>query len=187
MTKRRVDLLVLSSKETVTLGDGTMPDELGVIEDGGVAVKGGKIVQAASSQLLERKFSAPRIIKAYDEIILPGFVDPHTHLVFNGSREDEFQSRVSGVPYLDILKKGGGILETVHRTRSTSQADLLSMASKRLDSFLEAGSTTVEVKSGYGLRTSDELKILETTQRLARDHPCRVIPTFLGAHAIPPE
>jgi len=187
MTKRRVDLLVLGSTQTVTVNSEGASDDLGVVEDGGVAVKGGRIVQAAASQLLERKFSASKTINAYDEIILPGFVDPHTHLVFNGSREDEFQARVSGVPYIEVLKRGGGILETVQKTRRTSGAELFSDASKRLDNLLEAGSTTVEIKSGYGLRTSDELKILQTIRNLSQTHPCRVIPTFLGAHAIPPE
>ncbi len=187
MTKVRVDTLVIGSKETVTLNSETGSDDLGVIEDGGVAIKGGKIVQAASSQLLQRKFNASRIVEADDEIILPGFVDPHTHLVFNGSREDEFQLRLNGVPYIEVLKRGGGILETVGKTRLTGASELFSLATKRLDSFLEAGSTSVEVKSGYGLRTNEELKILETIKELSRNHPCRVIPTFLGAHAIPPE
>ncbi len=187
MTKVRVDTLVIGSKETVTLNGETGSDDLGIIEVGGVAIKGGKIVQAASSQLLERKFNASRIVEADDEIILPGFVDPHTHLVFNGSREDEFQLRLDGVPYIEVLKSGGGILETVRKTRLTGASELFSVAIKRLDSFLEAGSTSVEVKSGYGLRTNEELKILETMRELSRKHPCRVIPTFLGAHAIPPE
>lgn len=186
MAKQRVDLLIVGSKETVTV-NGETSDDLGIVEDGGVAVKDGKIVQAASSQLLERKFTALRVVEANDEIILPGFVDPHTHLVFNGSREDEFQMRLEGVPYIEVLKRGGGILETVRKTRLTSSDELLSLATKRLDGFLEAGSTTVEVKSGYGLRTNEEMKILETISKLSKNHPCQVVATFLGAHAVPPD
>ncbi len=186
MAKQRVDLLILGSKETVSLNGETSSD-LGIVEDGGVAVKNGKIIQTASSQLLERKYAPSRVIEANDKIILPGFVDPHTHLVFNGSREDEFQMRLEGVPYIELLKRGGGILETVRKTRLTSGDELLSLATGRLDGFLEAGSTTVEVKSGYGLQTSEEMKILETIRQLSKEHPCHVIATFLGAHAIPPD
>jgi imidazolonepropionase len=93
--------------------------------------------------------------------------------------------RLGGVSYLDVLKKGGGILETVRRTQLSYMAELVSIGLKRLDRFLEAGSTTVEVKSGYGLRTLEELKILRAIRELSRTHPCRVVPTFLGAHAIP--
>jgi len=184
MVKSRVDLLVLGSRETVTV-DGNSAEDLGVIEDGGVAIKAGEIVQAAASQLLERKFEAKTVIDASDQIILPGLVDPHTHLVFNGSREDEFQLRIGGVPYMEILKRGGGILETVRKTRLSSESELVSLGLQRMDSFIEAGSTTVEAKSGYGLRTLEELKILKTMRDLSRLHPCRLVPTFLGAHAIP--
>ena len=184
MVKSRVDLLVLGSRETVTV-DGNSAEDLGVIEDGGVAIKAGEIVQAAASQLLERKFEAKTVIDAFDQIILPGLVDPHTHLVFNGSREDEFQLRIGGVPYMEILKRGGGILETVRKTRLSSESELVSLGLQRMDSFIEAGSTTVEAKSGYGLRTLEELKILKTMRDLSRLHPCRLVPTFLGAHAIP--
>ncbi len=185
MVKSRVDLLVLNSRETVTV-DGDGIQDIGVIEDGGVAIKGGKVVQAAASQLLERKFEARTIIDASGEIVLPGLVDPHTHMVFNGSREDEFQLRLSGVPYMEILKKGGGILETVRKTRLSTQSELASIGVKRLDSFIEAGSTTIEVKSGYGLQTPDELKIMRAIRDLSALHPCRLVPTFLGAHAVPP-
>ncbi len=192
--KSRVDLLILGSRETVTV-DGNCAEDLGVIENGGVAIKAGGIVQAAASQLLERKFEAKTVIDASDQIILPGLVDPHTHLVFNGSREDEFQLRISGVPYMEILKRGGGILETVRKTRLSSESELVSLGLqrielvslglRRMDSFIEAGTTTVEAKSGYGLRTFEELKILRTMRDLSRLHPCRLVPTFLGAHAIP--
>jgi len=186
MVKRRVDVLVLNSNETITLDSPDPERGLGVVDNGGVAIDQGKIVLAASTELLERKFRARRTIDAEDEIILPGFVDPHTHLVFAGARDGEFQLRISGVTYMDVLRKGGGIIETVNHTRQASSESLFQSGMQRLDTCLESGSTTVEIKSGYGLREDSELKILRTIQRLKRDHPCNIVPTFMGAHAVPP-
>jgi len=183
-TKRRIDLLILDSKETITLASST-EDELGIIDGGGVAIDKGRIVTAASSQLLERKFSASRHLLATDEIILPGFVDPHTHLIFQGSREEEFQRRLGGASYLEVLRRGGGIIETVNKTRQTTPTELLSIAQNRLNSMIEAGTTTLEMKSGYGLSLEDELKILRVIRQLKRQNLCQVASTFLGAHAIP--
>src|SRR5713226_849649 len=185
MVKKRVDILVLNSKETVTLESRDRENGLGIVDDGGVAIRQGKIVLAASTQLLERKFRARRTIDAEDEIILPGFVDPHTHLVFDGAREAEFQLRIAGVPYMDILRKGGGIIETVNHTRQATPESLFQSGTRKLDTCLESGSTTVEIKSGYGLRECDETKILRTVQRLRKHHPCHIVPTFMGAHAVP--
>jgi len=183
-TKRRIDLLILDSKETITLASST-EDQLGIIDGGGVAIDKGRIVSAASSQLLERKFSASRHLLATDEIILPGFVDPHTHLIFQGSREEEFQRRLGGVSYLEVLQRGGGIIETVNKTRQTTPTELLSIAQNRLNSMIEAGTTTLEMKSGYGLSLEDELKILRVIRQLKRQNMCQVASTFLGAHAVP--
>jgi imidazolonepropionase len=186
MVKRRVDVLVLNSNETITLDSPDSEKGLGVVDNGGVAINQGKVVLAASTELLERKFRARRIIDAEDEIILPGFVDPHTHLVFAGARDAEFQLRIGGVSYMDVLRKGGGIIETVNRTRQASSESLFRSGKQRLDTCLESGSTTVEIKSGYGLRDDDELKILRTIHRLKKYHPCHIVPTFMGAHAVPP-
>ncbi len=171
--------------ETITV-DRSEQDDLGIIDEGGLAIDNGRIVEAASSQLLERKYSASRHISTSGEILLPGFIDPHTHLVFHGSREEEFRLRQEGASYLEILGNGGGIMETVNRTRETSQAELLSIAQHRLDTAIESGTTTLEIKSGYGLRLYDELKILRTIRQLQRKNLCRIAATFLGAHAIPP-
>jgi imidazolonepropionase len=185
MVKKRVDVLVLNSNETITLDSPDNENGLGVIDNGGVAINQGKIVLAASTQLLERKFRPRRTVNAEGEIILPGFVDPHTHLVFDGGREAEFQLRIAGVPYMDVLRKGGGIIETVNHTRQASPESLFQSGRQRLDTCLESGSTTVEIKSGYGLREADELKILRTIQCLKKYHPCRIVATFMGAHAVP--
>ncbi|TMI74681.1 imidazolonepropionase [Candidatus Bathyarchaeota archaeon] len=179
-----MDLLILDSKETITV-DNSVDDDLGIIDAGGVAVDEGKIVETASSQLLEQKYSASRHLLATGEIVLPGFVDPHTHLVFDGSREEEFQQRLEGASYLDILRKGGGIMETVNRTRQTSQVELLAIAQRRLNTMVEAGTTTLEIKSGYGLRLEDELKILRVIRQLGKQNLCKIAATFLGAHSIP--
>src|SRR3989454_8115199 len=186
MVKSRVDVLVLNSNETITLDSRDSGTGLGVVDNGGVAINQGKIVLAASTELLERKFRARRTIDAEDEIILPGFVDPHTHLVFAGARDAEFQSRIEGASYLDVLRKGGGIIETVNRTRQASSESLFQSGKRRLDMCLESGSTSVEIKSGYGLRDDEELKILRTIQRLKKYHPIAIVPTFMGAHAVPP-
>ncbi|OLD08903.1 MAG: imidazolonepropionase [Crenarchaeota archaeon 13_1_40CM_3_52_4] len=151
--------------ETITLNNSTEND-LGIIDAG-------------------RKFSASKHVLATGEIVLPGFVDPHTHLVFQGSREEEFQQRLGGDSYLDILRKGGGIMETVNKTRETSPPELLSIAQRRLNTMIEAGTTTIEIKSGYGLRLDEELKILRVIRQLKRQNPCRIAATFLGAHSIP--
>src|SRR6266436_4808242 len=186
MVKKRVDVLVLNSNETITLDSPENENGLGIVDHGGVEIKQGKIVLAASTDLLERKFRAGRTIDVENEIILPGFVDPHTHLVFAGARDTEFQLRIEGVSYMEILRKGGGIIETVNRTRQASPESLFQFGQQRLDTCLESGSTTVEIKSGYGLREDDELKILRTLQRLREYHPCNIVPTFMGAHAVPP-
>lgn len=117
--------------------------------------------------------------------MLPGFVDPHTHLVFQGSREEEFQHRQEGASYLDILKKGGGIIETVNKTCQTSQPELVAIARRRLNVATESGTTTIEIKSGYGLETQQEIKILNTIRQLKKTSQTRIAGTFLGAHAIP--
>ena len=186
MVKKQVDVLVLNSNETITLDSPDSENGLGVIDNGGVAINQGKVVLAASTEMLERKFRSRRTIDAEDEIILPGFVDPHTHLVFAGARDAEFQLRIEGVSYMDVLREGGGIIETVNRTRQASADSLFRSGKRRLDTCLESGSTTVEIKSGYGLRDDEEVKILKTVSRLKKYHSCRIVPTFMGAHAVPP-
>ena len=186
MVKKRVDVVIMNSNETITIDSPDTETGLGIIDNGGVAINKGKITLAASTDLLERKFRARRTMDAEDQIILPGFVDPHTHLIFAGAREAEFQLRIAGASYMDVLRKGGGIIETVNRTRQASSESLFQSGKQRLDKCLESGSTTVEIKSGYGLRDDDELRILRTIQRLQKYHPCRTVPTFMGAHAVPP-
>src|SRR5262245_60937337 len=118
---------------------------------------------------------------------MPGFVDAHTHLVFAGNRLDDFERRARGDTYEQIAKAGGGIWSTVEKTRAASEAELLVESRKHAEWFLSCGTTTVEAKSGYGLSLEDELKILRVTGRLKGETPLEIVPTFLGAHAVPRE
>ena len=119
--------------------------------------------------------------------IIPGFVDPHTHMCFAARREEEFILRLEGMDYLEILERGGGILSSVRAVRETSEAELFLMARRHAESALRLGTTTLEIKSGYGLDTESELKMLRVIERIGRELPVDVVPTFLGAHAIPEE
>jgi imidazolonepropionase len=184
----------VNADELVTLNGGSQRPrvgkemrELGIIHDGGIAIKDGRIMAVGKSADVRNNVKAENVISANGKTVLPGFVDPHTHLVFAGSREDEFQMRIEGAYYLEILSTGGGILKTVRDTRKASGDKLVEVGLKRLDEMLEYGTTTVEGKSGYGLETRSELKILEVMKRLNQLHTVDIVPTFLGAHAIPPE
>ncbi|MGC8939319.1 MAG: imidazolonepropionase [Candidatus Bathyarchaeia archaeon] len=192
--REKVDLLVVNANELVTLsGENEKPRvgkqmrELGIIHNGGLAIKDGRIAAVGKTSEITKAFRAETIISADGKTVLPGFVDAHTHLVFAGSREDEFQMRVEGAYYMEILSAGGGILKTVRDTRRTSADKIIDFGLKTLDIMLEHGTTTVEAKSGYGLTTKDELKLLEIINRLTQLHSVDVVPTFMGAHAIPTE
>jgi imidazolonepropionase len=192
--KEKADLLIVDAEELVTLAGGSQKSrigkqmqELGIINNGGLAIKDGRIIAVGKTSDVTKAFKAENVIRANGKIVLPGFVDPHTHLVFAGSREDEFQMRVKGAYYMVILSSGGGILKTVKETRKASAEKLVDLGLKTLDVILEHGTTTAEAKSGYGLTTKDELKILEVMKRLDQLHAVDIVPTFLGAHAIPPE
>jgi imidazolonepropionase len=193
-SRETADLLIVNANELVTVAGGSEKPrtskqmrDVGIIHDGCLAVKDGRIVAVGKTAEVTKAFRAGTVISANGKTILPGFVDPHTHLVFAGSREDEFQMRVEGASYLEILNAGGGILKTVRETRKASVDKLVDIGIGTLDVMLEHGTTTVEAKSGYGLATKDELKILEATRRVNQLHTVDVVSTFLGAHAIPPE
>jgi len=192
----RADLLIFAGKVVTSTGASAKPltgEEFGqikVIDQGAVAVKDGKIVAVGPEKEVEEKYpqeQARRVIEAPGKTLTPGLIDPHTHTVFGGSREDEFALRISGVPYLEILKKGGGILDTVRATRETPYVELLEKSRKNLDRMLGQGTTTAEVKSGYGLDLDTEMKMLQVIKQLDAEHFMDLDPTFLGAHALPPE
>src|SRR5207253_5405466 len=136
---------------------------------------------------LQPASSDEQIVEATNKTVLPGFIDSHTHLISIGSREAEFEQRLQGKTYQQIAAAGGGIHATVRRVREASKEDLKAAARKRLERLMQFGVTTVEVKSGYGLTLRDELKSLEVLAELNSEGPCELVPTFLGAHAVPPE
>ncbi len=192
--KESVDLLIVNANELITLKDGSerprtgkQMQSLGIIRNGCLAAKDGRIIAVGKTSEIRKEFRAENIISASGKTVMPGFVDPHTHLVFAGSREDEFQMRVEGASYMEILNTGGGILKTVKQTRRAGVDRLVDFGFKTLDGMLEHGTTTVEAKSGYGLTVKDELKILRVIKHLNQMHTVDVVPTFLGAHAVPPE
>jgi len=189
------DLLIVHASELVTLrgprrarAKAEMSD-LAIIRDGAVAVSGGVIVDVGrtDSVLKEHGAGDVEIIDATDRTVLPGFVDPHTHLVYAGSREFELELKARGKGYLEILQEGGGILRTVSDTRLASPGTLFKESAKRLESMISHGTTTVEAKSGYGLDRTVELRLLETARKLGEEYPVTIVPTYLGAHAVPPE
>jgi imidazolonepropionase len=161
--------------------------DLGLIENGALAIDGGRIVAVGPSDELRATYPADDEIDASGRVIVPGLVDPHTHLVWAGDRAAEFEQRVAGATYMQIMQAGGGINATVRRTRAASLDELVAGTLSRLDRMLALGTTTVEAKTGYGLDTASELKLLEALFRADRQHPVDVVPTFLGAHATPPE
>ena len=191
------DLLIRNAQQLVTLSSfrsgprcGAVMEDLGIIEEGAVGVRGGNIVSVGETgEVLSRvKLSQGGVeVDATGRVVMPGFVDAHTHPVFIGSREDEFEQRIRGATYQEIARKGGGIRATVRKVREASKEELYETALPRLDRMLEYGTTTIEAKSGYGLSTEAELKLLEVLRDLNKTHPLDVVPTFLGAHEVPDE
>lgn len=188
-------LLIRNIAQLVTVASGGKPwktreemRNIGVLEGASVLVENGTIIAIGPEKDLASK-TAPdaEILDGSDRIALPGFVDSHTHLVFAGSRENEFALRAEGKSYQEIAERGGGILSTVKATRAASKRDLKKLAARRLDDLLQHGTTTVEIKSGYGLDPDTEIKMLEVINDLSKEHYTTVVATFLGAHAFPPE
>ncbi len=184
-------LALLHASQLVTLAGPKRPRvgkelaELGITRDAGILIRDGKIDIVGSSDEIEKKSKGAEVVDLGGRVVLPGFVDAHTHLVFAGDRLDDFERRARGETYEQIAKAGGGIWSTVERTRAATEDELLKQAKKHADWFLKCGTTTVEAKSGYGLTLEDELKILRVMRRLNDEMPIEVVPTFLGAHAVP--
>jgi len=194
-------LALLHASQLLTLAGPKRPrvgkelSELGIIRDGGMLIRDGKIDMVGPSDQIEKSLTAlghqvpeggknVEIVDLGGRVALPGFVDAHTHLVFGGNRLDDFERRTRGETYEQIAKAGGGIWSTVEKTRVANEEELFEFTKKRLDWFLECGTTTIEAKSGYGLTVEDELKILRVVRRLNDETPLEIVSTFLGAHAI---
>lgn len=188
-----IDLLIRDASQLVTCAAGDKPlrgpamRDVGLIPQGAVAIYQGRIVAVGRSKSLGARFRAKRTLDAAGKVVCPGFVDPHTHVVYAGERLDEFELRIQGASYMEIMQAGGGIASTMKATRSATLDALVNQSRTRLDTMLALGTTAVEVKSGYGLDLPTELKMLQAIESLDQSHPVDLLPTFLGAHAVPPE
>ncbi len=188
-----IDLLIHGAAQLATCyspaGAKRGPDmrDVGLIHDGAVAVHEGRILAAGDSDGLRERYRGRENIDASGKVVCPGFVDPHTHVVYAGDRVDEFEQRVQGATYMEIMAAGGGIASTMAATRQASLVDLVLQSQPRLEAMLALGTTTVEIKTGYGLTVEDELKMLAAIELLAEEVTTDLVPTFLAAHAVPPE
>jgi len=193
--RRTADLIVLNASELVTMATPVPPKRgqqmgsIGAISDGAVAIRGPHVLATGTTAEIKAAFSQKkgRPLDASGKTVIPGFVDPHAHIVFAGTRENEMVMKLEGKTYMDILKAGGGIHRTVRATRAASEKELLAGTLKTLDRMLLHGTTTTEGKSGYGLDRDTELRSLIVMEMAARRHPVEIVPTFLGAHSVPPE
>lgn len=187
-----IDLLVLGAAEvtTPTGNEARLGAELGdvkVIENGAVAVDDGRVLEVGPEKELRARYSPERTLDAGGGTVLPGLIDAHTHPVFAGTREREFEQRVAGASYLEIAQAGGGIASSLEGVRGADLTRLTMLLLERADRFLAAGTTTLEAKTGYGLTLEDELRGLEAIAAADRAHPIDLVPTCLAAHAYPPE
>ena len=189
----KADLLIVHATQLVTCANdrrakrGEQMRDVGIIADGAVAVKDGRILDVGTTADIRARYESEGVIDASGRVVCPGFVDAHTHAVFAGDRLDDFESRIQGKTYMEILAAGGGIMSTARATRAATADELYALAAHRLDVMLHNGTTTAEIKTGYGLDIATERKMFDVIARLDREHPITVRPTFLGAHAVPPE
>ncbi len=189
---KNITNLVTCENPTQKPKSGKEQSEVGLIVDGYIIINGNKILHKGrmnelKNVLRNNKLKITNEIEAKGNVILPGFIDTHTHFVFAGSRSDEYEMRIKGYTYEEIASKGGGIRATVKAIRNTQKEELKKLTIKRLKKFVEYGTTTIEGKSGYGLDLKNEIKILEIIKSLNKNNPYHLdlFPTFLGAHAIP--
>lgn len=188
-----IDLIVKDCSELHTMKGperarvGEEMKDTGLIENGAIAIGGDDIIEVGTTEEIEKRYEAEQVVDASGKTVVPGFVDPHTHLVYSGSREDELMMKIKGKSYMEILEAGGGIIRTVNATREASKEELKRSMEKRMDTMLEHGTTTAEAKSGYGLDLDNEVKCLEVINEMSEEHPIDLVPTYLGAHSLPPE
>lgn len=190
-----LNLALINIKQLVTVPargkrvkTGADMSDLGLIENAAVIVENEKITWCGRMEDLSMSaLKESDVLDCLDRVVMPGFVDAHTHLVFAGNREEEFSMRAAGLTYQEIASRGGGILNTVQQVRATTKKDLKKIARKRIAAIMRHGTTTVEIKSGYGLDMENEIKLLETINELKKEEVITIVVTFLGAHAYPPE
>ncbi|HPM02570.1 MAG: imidazolonepropionase [Candidatus Cloacimonetes bacterium] len=190
---KQIDLVIYNIKELISLQGPNRPrcgaemSELGIMNQVSIAVHEGKILEIGDNDSIQQKYAASEMIDASDCVVMPGFVDPHTHPVFVNTRENEFEMRIMGKTYVEISQSGGGILSSIRAVRQASEAELFELAKKRINRMIECGTTAIEAKSGYGLSTESELKMLRVIKRLQEEMPIDIAVTFMGAHEIPQE
>lgn len=189
-----IDLLVYNASQLCTIPThdggpqrGHALGDLGIIPNGAVAIDNGQIVAVGSSDELLSAYEAATRIDAEGRLVTPGLIDPHTHAVWGGNRADEFERRIAGTTYQQIMAEGGGIRATMRATREADLTALIEAAKPRLLTMMQHGATTIEVKTGYGLETRAELNMLNAIAVLDTELPVDLVPTFLGGHAVPPE
>jgi len=188
--RKASQLITLKGSSNAPL-TGEKMGELHIIENGSVWIENGKIMAVGTDEELAQQYKdrmdETDIIDASGKTVTPGFIDPHTHLVYAGSRENEFNMRLNGATYMEIMNAGGGIHATTRATREADEETLFNESKHRLDQFLKHGVTTIEAKSGYGLSLEHELKQLQVAKKLNEAHPIDIVSTFMGAHAVPSE
>ncbi|MCK5793917.1 MAG: imidazolonepropionase [Anaerolineales bacterium] len=184
-------MLIHSASQVLTLAGGPQRGDrlgdLGLIQDGAVLFRDGRILETGPSEELLRKYSDEEKQDAAGKVVMPGFVDPHTHVIWAGDRSAEFEKRLGGKTYLEILEEGGGIISTVRATRKASLKDLKDQTRDRIRNMFKYGTTTLEAKSGYGLDQETEQKMLQALLELDQEEVPDIVITYLGAHAVPPE
>ncbi|MEA2103964.1 MAG: imidazolonepropionase [Candidatus Cloacimonadota bacterium] len=189
---KSIDLLIINIGELLTIAQtdseiGNKMDDLGIIYNGAIAIEDGKISDVGSLDDIIKNYSSKNIIDAKGKVVMPGFVDPHTHPVFVNTREKEFEMRIQGKTYKEISQTGGGIRSSISDVRAASKETLYKLGMKRIEKMLQQGTTTIEAKSGYGLSTESEIKMLEVIRMMGENSEMDIKATFLGAHEFPEE
>lgn len=194
MKRKTIDLLIHSATQLCTVPAhnnapqrGQKLGDLGIIPHGAIAIHNGYILETGTTADLLPRYNPQNSIDSSGHCLLPGFVDPHTHLPWVGDRANEFEQRIAGATYMEIMAAGGGIMSTVRQTRQATLEQLIAENLPRLQRMLSHGTTSIEAKTGYGLETQTELKQLEAIYQLNSQQPIEITPTFLPAHAIPTE
>jgi len=189
----KADLIIINAGQLLTMAGpararcGKEMEDMGIVENGAIAVLDNKILEVGTTEYITAKYEAENTIDAEGRVVMPGFVDPHTHVVFVNTRENEFEMRIQGKTYVEISKAGGGIRSSIQAVRDASEDELYELSVKRINNMIACGTTTLESKSGYGLTTESELKMLRVIKRLKEDLPLDMVSTFMGAHEFPTE
>ncbi len=190
---KQIDLMIQSAGQLCTLAGPNGPQrgkvlgQLEIIKDGAIAINNGHIVEVGTTSRLLNRYEADSLVDAQGQCVIPGFVDPHTHLPWFGNRANEFEMRLAGASYMEIMAAGGGIMSTVRQTRGASVSELVNDNQPRLSRMLVHGTTSAEAKTGYGLETKAEIRQLEAILELSQIQPIELSGTFLPAHAVPEE